>query len=170
MSQSSQSSETTTCYCGLFPVTVTSWKNENVGRRFLGCKRYPMDGYCTFFKWVDTPLCDRAKQIIPGLLRRINEQKATIQNLEFELVKLEEKSRKMQSVICSLEEEIRSLKTEMKTKEEIKTEEEIRSLKKLKPCVKMVKTVVVCWACWYLIMMGFNLISHGSRAEYRMIN
>ena len=28
--------------------------------------------HCGFFTWVDPPMCARSKEIIPGLLRRIN--------------------------------------------------------------------------------------------------
>ena len=28
---------------------------------------------CGFFRWHDPPICERSKQIIPGLLRRIQE-------------------------------------------------------------------------------------------------
>ncbi|KAL8481148.1 hypothetical protein ACS0TY_027616 [Phlomoides rotata] len=77
MSQSSRSSETTICYCGRVAVTVTSWKDDNVGRRVLGCERYLVsEGYYNFFKWIDAPVCERAKHIIPGILRSLNEQKA----------------------------------------------------------------------------------------------
>lgn len=30
-------------------------------------------GDCGSFEWLDPPMCDRAVQIIPGLLRRMNE-------------------------------------------------------------------------------------------------
>ncbi|KAL8552793.1 hypothetical protein ACS0TY_001466 [Phlomoides rotata] len=75
-------------------MTVTSWKDDNSG------------GYCKFFKWIDAPVCERAKQIIPGLLRMLNEQKAKNRNLETEVEKLKEKSRFLQSVNCSLEKKI----------------------------------------------------------------
>lgn len=42
----------------------TSWMTSNVGRRFMSCDR------CRYFRWLDGPLCGRARIIIPGLLRR----------------------------------------------------------------------------------------------------
>ncbi|KAL8488466.1 hypothetical protein ACS0TY_024658 [Phlomoides rotata] len=61
--------------------------------------------YCNFFKWIDAPVCERVKQIFTGLLRRLNEQKTKIRNMKTEVEKLEEMSRFLQSVNCSLEEE-----------------------------------------------------------------
>ncbi|KAI7726310.1 hypothetical protein M8C21_012285 [Ambrosia artemisiifolia] len=36
--------------------------NENPGRRFYTC---PL----VYFNWVDPPMCQRSKMIIPGLLK-----------------------------------------------------------------------------------------------------
>ncbi|KAL0404488.1 UNVERIFIED_CONTAM: hypothetical protein Sradi_2089600 [Sesamum radiatum] len=62
-----------TCLCGFEVVVRTSWTNSNPGRRFRGC---PGDNgsYCRVFQWVDPPMCRRAKEIIPDLLSRINDQ------------------------------------------------------------------------------------------------
>ncbi|KAL8488121.1 hypothetical protein ACS0TY_024416 [Phlomoides rotata] len=78
------------CYCKREAIVVTSWKEGNVGRRFFGCAAYPNIGYCKKFRWIDEPLCDRAREIIPGLLKRMNEQKAEIKKAQDIAKKFEE--------------------------------------------------------------------------------
>ncbi|KAK6140482.1 hypothetical protein DH2020_025763 [Rehmannia glutinosa] len=83
MSESSHTTTSIDCYCGRRAVIRTSWMNENPGRRFLSCLNYK-DGGCGYFHWQESPLCDRARTIIPGLLRKINrlddENKKLIEN------------------------------------------------------------------------------------------
>ncbi|KAL0408371.1 UNVERIFIED_CONTAM: hypothetical protein Sradi_1771500 [Sesamum radiatum] len=62
-----------TCLCGLEVAVCTSWTNSNPGRRFRGCL-CDNGSYCGVFQWSDPPMCRRAKEIIPGLLTRLNEQ------------------------------------------------------------------------------------------------
>ncbi|KAL8541400.1 hypothetical protein ACS0TY_002602 [Phlomoides rotata] len=78
----------------------------------IGCERYL--GYCNFFKWIDQQLCERAKQIIPGLLKRLNEQTDEKRKLESVIDKLEEMRSIMQSVNERLEVENRALKNEIR--------------------------------------------------------
>ncbi|KAK4851415.1 hypothetical protein QYF36_014941 [Acer negundo] len=52
------------CLCGRRGMLCTSWTNANPGRRFWGCSN---------FRWYDPPIGERSKQIIPELLRRIQE-------------------------------------------------------------------------------------------------
>ncbi|KAL0352272.1 UNVERIFIED_CONTAM: hypothetical protein Scaly_1615900 [Sesamum calycinum] len=61
------------CLCGFEVVIRTSWTNSNPGRRFRSC---PGDNgsYCGVFQWIDPPMCLRAKEIIHGLLSRLNDQ------------------------------------------------------------------------------------------------
>ncbi|KAL8474227.1 hypothetical protein ACS0TY_030885 [Phlomoides rotata] len=108
----SQGSGAARCYCQREAAVATSWKNGNVGRRFYGCQKYPNDGYCKFFRWIDDPLCERAKQIIPGLLKRLNEQREEIRNMETIAEKLNEMTRVLESLNNKLEEEIQGLKNE----------------------------------------------------------
>ncbi|GER27931.1 GRF zinc finger containing protein [Striga asiatica] len=56
------------CTCGKRTVMVTSWTDNNPGRRYAKCN----ESGCKRFVWIDPPMCTRARQIIPGLLRRIN--------------------------------------------------------------------------------------------------
>ena len=57
-----------TCFCVRRCVIRTSLTNRNPSRRFMTCE----NGGCSFFLWVDPPVCDRAKAVIPGLLRKIS--------------------------------------------------------------------------------------------------
>ncbi|KAL7125577.1 hypothetical protein ABFS83_14G126000 [Erythranthe nasuta] len=59
-----------TCECGLKLRLQTSWTPTNPGRRFSSCPQR-IKG-CGTFCWCDPPMCDRSKQIIPGLIKRIN--------------------------------------------------------------------------------------------------
>ncbi|PWA43614.1 zinc finger, GRF-type [Artemisia annua] len=57
--------------CGSPAVIKTSWTQFNPGRHFYCCsKRGPNHG---IIDWYDPTMCDRAVQIIPGLLRNMNE-------------------------------------------------------------------------------------------------
>ena len=47
---------------------ATSWTSNNAGRRLRTCP----DRRCSFFAWIDPPMCERAKIVILGLIRRIN--------------------------------------------------------------------------------------------------
>lgn len=55
------------CHCGKLAADRVAWTDANAGRRFRNCSM----GWCGFFQWVDAPLCNRAKVVIPGLLRRL---------------------------------------------------------------------------------------------------
>ncbi|KAK8492342.1 hypothetical protein V6N11_066153 [Hibiscus sabdariffa] len=49
------------CHCGHESKIVTSWTDENPGRRFFGCKNYGRGSHCRFFAWYDAPLTPRAR-------------------------------------------------------------------------------------------------------------
>ncbi len=42
--------------------------------------QYSLDNGCGFFRWYDPPMCARLKKVIPGLLRRIRELEARIED------------------------------------------------------------------------------------------
>ncbi|KAL8053324.1 hypothetical protein ABFX02_05G063400 [Erythranthe guttata] len=63
-----------TCFCSRRPVMKTSWTDLNPGRRYTNCDKFRKPGGCNYFVWTDPPMCERSRQIIPGLLRRINKQ------------------------------------------------------------------------------------------------
>ncbi|KAL3502278.1 hypothetical protein ACH5RR_036727 [Cinchona calisaya] len=49
---------------------VTSWKDDNPGRRFLSCLLWQSGRGCGFFEWYDPVMSQRSRVIIPGLLRK----------------------------------------------------------------------------------------------------
>ena len=63
------------CFCNKVSVVKTSWTDRNPGRRFLS---YGKRNGCSFFIWIDPPMCDRARVIILGLLRRLTEMEEEI--------------------------------------------------------------------------------------------
>ncbi|WOH13887.1 hypothetical protein DCAR_0933400 [Daucus carota subsp. sativus] len=66
------------CFCNKWVVVRTAWTEINSGKRFAGCP----DQVCNYFRWVDGPLCERARMIIPGLIRRINVLEGEVKALE----------------------------------------------------------------------------------------
>ncbi|KAG8369541.1 hypothetical protein BUALT_Bualt14G0024200 [Buddleja alternifolia] len=60
------------CVCGKNTTRKTSWTDLNLGRRYVVCKKFKQVDGCAYFMWLDPPMCTRARQIIPGLLRRVN--------------------------------------------------------------------------------------------------
>ncbi|KAK9284246.1 hypothetical protein L1049_023415 [Liquidambar formosana] len=66
--------DTSYCYCGSRAKIWTSWTDNNPGRSFLGCSKYKSNG-CGYFGWFDPPMCLRRRQIIPKLLRRIEQNR-----------------------------------------------------------------------------------------------
>ncbi|KAL9145720.1 hypothetical protein ABFS82_13G062200 [Erythranthe guttata] len=59
------------CDCGLKVRVQTSWTVANPGRRFITCPNKGANS-CRFYFWCDPEMCARSKQIIPGLLKKIN--------------------------------------------------------------------------------------------------
>ncbi|BFG36172.1 hypothetical protein CerSpe_224460 [Prunus speciosa] len=56
------------CYCGKTAKIQTSWTAAHPGRRFYICGK----NRCRYWEWGDPQMCERSKQIIPRLLRKIN--------------------------------------------------------------------------------------------------
>ncbi|GMP39033.1 hypothetical protein CsSME_00010033 [Camellia sinensis var. sinensis] len=44
----------------------------NMGRRFYGCARYGVDVTCGYFEWVDPPMCQRGKEVLPRMVAKMN--------------------------------------------------------------------------------------------------
>ncbi|RAL45779.1 hypothetical protein DM860_009643 [Cuscuta australis] len=67
--------------CGKEMNIITSWTDKNPGRRMWKC-----DGNgtqkCRYWEWLDPPICDRAKKIIPGLLKKSNAKDEEIKFLK----------------------------------------------------------------------------------------
>ncbi|KAL0431271.1 UNVERIFIED_CONTAM: hypothetical protein Sradi_0753100 [Sesamum radiatum] len=68
------------CNCGLQVVIRTAWTTANPGKRFCGCPG-TNGSYCRTFAWVDPPMCQRSKEVIPGLLKRLSRSDALIEEL-----------------------------------------------------------------------------------------
>ncbi|GJY65347.1 zinc finger, GRF-type containing protein [Tanacetum coccineum] len=64
------------CFCQRPAVNRTSWTQNHPGRRFWACSRIVTD--CGFFRWIDPPMCARSVQIIPGLLRSMNDHQERV--------------------------------------------------------------------------------------------
>ncbi|KAL3622638.1 hypothetical protein CASFOL_034049 [Castilleja foliolosa] len=104
-SWSSKSYDTTVarCHCGIQLEVMTSWTDDNPGRRFQGCPNYKKPSCCGFFRWVDEEVCSRSKQIIPGLIRKKNK-------LELELATEQEKLKCVQRSLNVSKEKEKKLK------------------------------------------------------------
>ncbi|PWA83040.1 zinc finger, GRF-type [Artemisia annua] len=74
------------CRCGRVCIVKTSWTDAHPGRRFYSC---PIErSRCGWIDWVDPPMCERAVQIIPGLLRARNRHENAIQELTRQVRKM----------------------------------------------------------------------------------
>ncbi|CAA0807089.1 Unknown protein [Striga hermonthica] len=94
-SENSYVSDHRFCYCDQRAVIQTSWTTENPGRRFRSCIGSER-GRCDFFSWVDPPICKRAKEIIPGLLRKSNVLRVENEELREENMRLVELKKKLE--------------------------------------------------------------------------
>ncbi|KAL0451548.1 UNVERIFIED_CONTAM: hypothetical protein Slati_1132900 [Sesamum latifolium] len=81
------------CSCGRELLVRASWTSTNPDRRFRGCPGNE-GKYCgsETFQWVDPPMCRRSKEIIPGLLNRLNTYENAIK-LTKETIALERRRR-----------------------------------------------------------------------------
>ncbi|KAK6130378.1 hypothetical protein DH2020_035883 [Rehmannia glutinosa] len=98
------------CNCGMDALLKTSWTKSNPGRRFWACPRYGQNGYCGHFKWADDEMCSRAKQIIPGLLSKINKLQEEIEALQSKEGKFEAEINMANSRLAMLDHEVVELK------------------------------------------------------------
>ncbi|KAL8507117.1 hypothetical protein ACS0TY_017853 [Phlomoides rotata] len=148
MSQSSGTSQNLRCRCRRPAIMATTWKGDNVGRRFWGCGKYPNPGYCDFFQWRDTPICDRARQIIPGLLNKMNELREENRKLEMLSEKLDEMARILQDANGRMEKQNRELKKEnhlLKLQMKEKANKKFTSIMKL-----MAISFVLVFFLWFI--------------------
>ncbi|KAL5138158.1 hypothetical protein HKD37_10G028407 [Glycine soja] len=72
------------CLCNIEAPLVTSWTEENPGRRFYGCGLYKDIGTkgCNFFQWHDPVGNNRQKKIIVGLMKEVDELKLREKDLQ----------------------------------------------------------------------------------------
>ncbi|PWA51551.1 zinc finger, GRF-type [Artemisia annua] len=78
-----------TCNCGKQATIKTSWTNSNPGRRFYCCPT------CGFIEWTDPPMCFRAVDVIPGLLRARSDLE---EDLEEQLMLMREKDQQLKKL------------------------------------------------------------------------
>ncbi|XP_027150564.1 uncharacterized protein At4g04775-like [Coffea eugenioides] len=103
------------CGCGLSTILKTSWTPRNPGRRYAECpvaqvmdssnlvKLLVIAEGCKYWKWIDEEMCPRSVEIIPGLLRRINQMEKQLTNAEESAQKWECKAAKLQTKVRRLE-------------------------------------------------------------------
>ncbi|XP_057771070.1 uncharacterized protein LOC130990858 [Salvia miltiorrhiza] len=70
-------------------VIMTSWTDENPGRRFYGCRNWKTKN-CGFFDWLDEPISERGKEVINELkLMKIKDSSSSAPtDMEPKIVKL----------------------------------------------------------------------------------
>ncbi|GER41253.1 GRF zinc finger containing protein [Striga asiatica] len=100
------------CTCGEVARLQTSWTTNNPGRRYFDCAQ----NGCRFWNWFDPPMCARSKEIIPGLLSKINRlQAATNRHNAESATEFEDKDKEMyMKKIKKLDKEIAQLKKKTK--------------------------------------------------------
>ncbi|KAH1228992.1 hypothetical protein GmHk_10G028863 [Glycine max] len=92
------------CLCNIEAPLVTSWTEENPGRRFYGCGLYKDIGTkgCNFFQWHDPVGNNRQKKIIVGLMKEVDELKLREKDLQTMIseMKMKEKCLWIVLVVC----------------------------------------------------------------------
>ncbi|XP_027152586.1 uncharacterized protein At4g04775-like [Coffea eugenioides] len=96
---------TPTCSCGSKTNLKTSWTDRNPARRYVECANGKVDG-CGYWNWYDEEMCERSKQVIPGLLRRINRVETENETLRQQILKLQKKAEKMEDKVKNLKEKL----------------------------------------------------------------
>ncbi|KAL3655892.1 hypothetical protein CASFOL_000288 [Castilleja foliolosa] len=92
-SSSSYGNAAVRCHCGIQLELVTSWTDDNPGRRFQAFPNYKLCHHAVgFLDGFDEEMCSRSKEVIPGLLRKTNK-------LELLLAAEQEKNKFVQVVL-----------------------------------------------------------------------
>ncbi|XP_057769876.1 uncharacterized protein LOC130989795 [Salvia miltiorrhiza] len=69
---------------------MTSWTEDNPGRRFYGCRNWKAR-HCGFFDWIDAPITERAKEVINDLksenlkLMKVKHESSKTETMDVEL-------------------------------------------------------------------------------------
>ncbi|GER32692.1 GRF zinc finger containing protein [Striga asiatica] len=92
----------------------TSWTKNNPGRRYWACPNYGTREFCGFYKWLDSEMCARSKQIIPGLLSKLNNLEDELNDFMIRERKLEAELREANSKRITMEKQLDVLKNEKK--------------------------------------------------------
>ncbi|KAK8555200.1 hypothetical protein V6N13_037441 [Hibiscus sabdariffa] len=115
----------------------TTWKTENLGRRFFGCPNFNVAD-CGIFKWHDAELSERAKNLLHEMKKENDALKRKIRSF---------KSRNNQEdELIEFKAEIIELKVEMKT-----TKDQMKRLNR----EKKMYLIRMCIA-WSICMVGIS--------------
>ncbi|XP_058783009.1 uncharacterized protein LOC131657635 [Vicia villosa] len=79
--------------CGLEAPLMTSWTDSNPGRRFFGCGMYKVQGRkrCSHFVWYDDELSSRAKEIIYSLQKKLEHERARLDEANTKVAEMKTK-------------------------------------------------------------------------------
>ncbi|KAL3624256.1 hypothetical protein CASFOL_033072 [Castilleja foliolosa] len=97
-SSSSYGNAAVRCHCGIQLELVTSWTDDNPGRRFQACPNYKMPSCCGFFRWFDEEMCSRSKEA--NVLEKHSAVIEDQRNLTAELQMFKKKERMLKIVIA----------------------------------------------------------------------
>ncbi|KAL3635148.1 hypothetical protein CASFOL_019695 [Castilleja foliolosa] len=116
-SSSSYGNAVVRCHCGIQLELVTSWTDDNPGRRFKHALiTRAMPSCCGFFRWFDEEMCSRSKEVIPGLLRKTNKLELLLaaeqENNKFVQVVLERQANVLEKYSAVIEDQ-RNLTAEL---------------------------------------------------------
>ncbi|XP_012829795.1 PREDICTED: uncharacterized protein At4g04775-like [Erythranthe guttata] len=140
------------CKCGDEMPLLTSWTPSNPGRRFRACPNYERVKNCDVFKWHDPEMCARSKNIIPGLIRRID-------RLNDELASYKEKRdiRANDEDMMANEEAMMAKQEDMMAKEKKSYERKIKKMENLivmyNNRMKILKVLLIVLGCLIVIVM-----------------
>ncbi|KHN34001.1 hypothetical protein glysoja_033448, partial [Glycine soja] len=81
------------CLCNVEAPLVTSWTEDNPGRRFYGCGQYKVRNinflgvmlwliWCNYFKWHNLVANIHQKKIIVALMKKVDELKLREKDLQ----------------------------------------------------------------------------------------
>ncbi|CAL9224882.1 unnamed protein product [Arabidopsis halleri] len=77
------------CRCGLPAKIVTSWTDNNPGRRFFGCPLFKKGRHCDYFDWFDEGVVDGwPKEALIRDRDKIREKDKVINQLTTQLMEL----------------------------------------------------------------------------------
>ncbi|XP_057803108.1 uncharacterized protein LOC131018399 [Salvia miltiorrhiza] len=108
-------------------VIMTSWTDENPGRRFYGCRNWKTKN-CGLFDWIDEPMTERAKDIINELKIMKNKESSSSEPMDVEM-----EFAKIWNVIQMLK------------------EDSIKNMKKTRLVTAMLIVSWMCMACYALV-------------------
>ncbi|WCJ25480.1 hypothetical protein M5689_007362 [Euphorbia peplus] len=146
------------CFCGVRAAPIRmAWTKENIGRRYVGCTKYPARNACKFFYWVDLKICERGNEALWDMKKKIDavedeicDCRAREVELQCELTTLRERISKLQMINSQHNKENATLTTE------------ITKVRKKMLCIKAIFGVFIMI---YLMLMFFNLMNRMNKID-----